>query len=82
MLSRVTPCTVHDFRRTLITRLPDLGFEHFLGHKIANHMLSGMSAHYNHNAYEEDRKTALTAWAARLEVLAAEDNLAHLQRAA
>jgi integrase len=26
-LPNVTPCHVHDFRRTLITRLPDLGFE-------------------------------------------------------
>ena len=82
MLSNVTPCTVHDFRRTLITRLPDLGFEHFLGHKIANHMLSGMSAHYNHNAYEEDRRAALRTWAARIEILAMESNVAQLHRAA
>ena len=25
--------------RTLITRLPDLGFEPFIGHKIANHVM-------------------------------------------
>ncbi|AAZ98628.1 hypothetical protein Tbd_2675 [Thiobacillus denitrificans ATCC 25259] len=82
MLSNVTPCTIHDFRRTLVTRLPDLGFEHFLGHKIANHMLSGVSAHYNHNAYETDREAALKAWAARLEVLATENNVTQLHQAA
>ncbi len=70
-LPNVTPCHVHDFRRTLITRLPDLGFEPFLGHKIANHVLSGVFAHYNHNSYEEQRKAALMAWAAQLEELVA-----------
>lgn len=82
MLPNVTPCTVHDFRRTLITRLPDLGFQHFLGHKITNHVLSGVFAHYNHNTYEEDRKAALKAWAARLAVLVAESNVTQLHQAA
>lgn len=68
-LPNVTQCHVHDFRRTLISRLPDLGFEPFLGHKIANHVLSGVFAHYNHNSYEEQRKAALAAWAARIEML-------------
>ncbi len=65
-LPNVTPCHVHDFRRTLISGLPDLGFEPFLGHKIANHVLSGVFAHYNHNSYEELRSKALRAWAARI----------------
>jgi len=69
-LTNVTQCHVHDFRRTLISRLPDLGFEPFLGHKIANHVLSGVFAHYNHNSYETQRKAALEAWAARIEMLA------------
>lgn len=53
---------MHDFRRTLISRLPDLGFEPFIGHKIANHVLPGVLAHYNHNGYEAQRKAALEAW--------------------
>ena len=60
-LPRVTPCHVHDLRRTSITRLPDLGFEPFIGHKIANHVLPGVLAHYNHNEYLEKRKQALHA---------------------
>lgn len=79
-LQNVTPCTIHDFRRTLITRLPDLGFEPFVGHKITNHVLSGVFAHYNHNTFEEDRESALKTWAARLELLASEANVAQLQR--
>jgi integrase len=81
-LPNVTRCHVHDFRRTLITRLPDLGFEPFLGHKIANHVLSGVFAHYNHNSYEEQRKAALMAWAERLETLVTGKNVAHLHLAA
>lgn len=41
-LPNVTRCHVHDLRRTLITRLPDLGFELFIAHKIANHALLGV----------------------------------------
>lgn len=81
-LPNVTRCTVHDFRRTLITRLPDLGFEPFMGHKIANHVLSGVFAHYNHNSYEEQRKAALEAWAARIETLTTGANIAQLHQAA
>ena len=81
-LPNVTPCHVHDFRRTLISRLPDLGFEPFLGHKIANHVLSGVFAHYNHNTYEEQRKTALLTWAARIETLVTGANVTQLHRAA
>lgn len=81
-LPNVTQCHVHDFRRTLISRLPDLGFEPFLGHKIANHVLSGVFAHYNHNSYEAQRKAALEAWAARLELLTAGANVIQLHLAA
>ncbi len=66
VLSNVTRCTVHDLRRTLITRLPDLGFEPFLAHKIANHVLTGVMAHYNHNEYLDKREAGLKAWAARI----------------
>jgi integrase len=81
-LPNVTQCHVHDFRRTLISRLPDLGFEPFLGHKIANHVLSGVFAHYNHNSYEEQRKAALEAWAARIGSLTTGMNVTQLHRTA
>ena len=81
-LLNVSRCHVHDFRRTLITRLPDLGFEPFLGHKIATHVMSGVFAHYNHNTYEEQRKAALTAWAERIDTLTAGANVTQLHRAA
>lgn len=81
-LPNVTRCVVHDFRRTLISRLPDLGFEPFIGHKIANHVLPGVLAHYNHNAYEAQREAALRAWAERIELLSNGKNVVQLQRTA
>jgi hypothetical protein len=77
----VTPCHVHDFQRTLITRLPDLGFEPFIGHKIANHVLPGVLGHYNHAQYEPEREAALKAWADRIEALALGHNVVQLNRA-
>ena len=80
-LPNVTPCHVHDLRRTLITRLPDLGFEPFIGHKIANHVLPGVLAHYNHNEYLTKRKEALEMWADRIEALATNVRVIQFQRA-
>ena len=80
-LPNVTQCHVHDFRRTLITRLPDLGFEPFIGHKIANHVLSGVFAIYNHKSYEEQRDAALKAWAVRIEALATASNVIAIKAA-
>jgi integrase len=80
-LDGVTVCVPHDLRRTLITRLPDLGFEPFIAHKIAGHALQGIMAVYNHNSYEQQRQTALYAWAERLEVLTTSGNVTQLKRA-
>jgi integrase len=68
LLKSITKCNVHDLRRTLITRLPDLGFDPFIGNKIANHVLPGVLGHYNHNSHEKDRKQALYRWAQLFEV--------------
>ena len=67
VLPKVTPCHVHDLRRTLITRLPDLGFEAFVGHKIANHVLPSVLGIYNLGEYLGDREEALNAWARRID---------------
>ena len=82
VLPGVTPCHVHDLRRSLITRLPDLGFEAFVGHKIANHVLPGVLAHYNHAEYLDLREAALKAWAKRIEAQGRGGNVVPLHRAA
>jgi integrase len=74
-LPDVTPCHVHDFRRTLISRLPDLGVEPFIGHKIANHRLPGVLGIYNHAEYLPERADALRRWAGHIEHLANERNV-------
>jgi hypothetical protein len=79
-LPNVTTCHVHDFRRTIISRLPDLGFEPFLGHKIANHILTGVLGHYNHNTYEPQRKAALEAWATRICSMAVGSNVVQIRK--
>ena len=81
-LPNVTRCHVHDLRRTLITRLPDLGFDPFVGHKIANHVLPGVLGIYNHAEYLPEREKALLTWAARIEAMAAASNVRQLHRAA
>jgi integrase len=74
-LPNVTRCHVHNFRRTLISRLPDIGVESFIGHKIANHRLPGVLGIYNHAEYLPERQAALNKWAERIELLASDKNV-------
>lgn len=75
VLPNVTPCHVHDLRRTLVSRLPDLGVESFIGHKIANHRLPGVLAIYNHAEYLAQREAALKMWAEHIQSSGAESNV-------
>lgn len=79
-LTKVTPCHIHDLRRSLISGLPDLGFAAHIGHKIANHRLQGVFAIYNHAEYINERKAALCLWAERIEALANCDNIVQLTK--
>lgn len=81
-LQKVTPCHIHDLRRSLISGLPDLGFAAHIGHKIANHKLQGVFAIYNHAEYMDERKAALYTWADRIESIASSNNVVHLPLAA
>lgn len=81
-LPKVTPCHIHDLRRSLISGLPDLGFAAHIGHKIANHQLQGVFAIYNHAEYMDDRKAALHLWAERIEALANCENVIQLSKLA
>lgn len=54
--------TLHDLRRTLATRLNDLGIlphvvEHLLGHTI-----SGVEGIYNRSQYMNEKRAALDLW--------------------
>ena len=75
VLPKVTPCHVHDLRRTLVSRLPDLGVESLIGHKIANHRLPGVLAIYNHAEYWAEREAALKRWAEHIHPSGTADNV-------
>lgn len=77
-LQKVTPCHIHDLRRSFISGLPDLGFAAHIGHKIANHQLQGVFAIYNHAEYMDERKAALYLWAERIETISNCDNVIQL----
>jgi integrase len=69
------PWRLHDLRRTVATRMADLGvlphvveatLNHISGHK------AGVAGIYNRSTYIEERKKALDLWAAHLKVVVAQ----------
>jgi integrase len=55
--------TVHDLRRTFVTKLAEMGYPHELIDKAVNHKLTGIRAHYFTSAELERRGEMLQAWA-------------------
>lgn len=75
--------TPHDLRRTMATRLADLGVMPHVIEKMLNHQMEGVMAVYNHAEYLPERQAAWRMWGVTLaklrrEVLA---ELRHSQRA-
>ncbi len=56
------PFTLHDLRRTLATRLGDLGVAPHTVEAILNHARVGIAATYNHARYEKEKRDALLRW--------------------
>jgi integrase len=54
--------TPHDLRRTMSTRMADLGVEPWVIEKCLNHSLGGMMAVYNHSSYLAEKKAAYRLW--------------------
>jgi integrase len=66
---KVRPWRVHDLRRTVATRLGDLGTLPHVVEAILNHISghkSGVAGIYNRAVYANEKRQALDAWAARL----------------
>ncbi|EGE59347.1 UNVERIFIED_ORG: integrase [Rhizobium esperanzae] len=59
---KLEPFTLHDLRRTLATRLGDLGVAPHTVEAILNHARVGVAAHYNHARYEKEKREALLRW--------------------
>ena len=53
----------HDLRRTAGTHIARLGFQRLVVSKILGHVESGVTQIYELHSYDEEKKTALQAWA-------------------
>ncbi len=60
------PFTPHDLRRTLRTRLAELGISDVIAERVLGHKLQGVLAVYNRHDYDKEKRQALTMWEGRL----------------
>ncbi|MDA8165351.1 MAG: site-specific integrase [Desulfobacteraceae bacterium] len=58
--------TPHDLRRTLRTRLAELGVSDVIGERVLGHKLQGVMAVYNRYSYDQEKRQALEQWERRL----------------
>lgn len=58
--------TAHDLRRTLSTRLGDMGIPGDTIDAVLNHSRAGVLRHYDHSTREKQKRDALDRWAAEL----------------
>ena len=58
--------TPHDLRRTAATQMSILGTPRLSIEKILNHSDGGVTAIYDRNTYDEEKRTALENWARKL----------------
>ncbi len=69
---KVKPWTLHDLRRTLATRLCDLGTAPHVVEQILNHQSghrAGIAGIYNRSSYEREVKAALALWSDHVRTL-------------
>lgn len=59
IMPRFTP---HDLRRTMVTRLNELGAAPYVVEKLVNHTMSGVMATYNRAEYADERTAAAQLW--------------------
>jgi integrase len=77
--------TPHDFRRTGVSKLAELGFDSIVADKLLAHKpakLQGAAAIYQRYEFLRERATALDAWAAHVTGLGTGDNILPLRRGA
>lgn len=64
--------TLHDIRRTVATRLAEMGVAPHVIERLLNHVsgqISGVAAVYNRAKYMEEMREAVQAWEGRLKIL-------------
>jgi integrase len=58
--------TPHDIRRTVRTKLAEIGEQDHIAERVLGHKLQGMMAVYNRHSYDQEKRAALEKWEARL----------------
>ncbi|MDR0219533.1 MAG: integrase arm-type DNA-binding domain-containing protein [Enterobacteriaceae bacterium] len=72
--------TLHDLRRTLATKLNDMGIVPHVVEQLLGHALPGIMAIYNKSQYLPEKLDALNKWCERLDLLASNhDNVVILK---
>lgn len=61
--------TPHDMRRTVRTRLAELGVEDIIAERVLAHKLQGIVKVYNHYAYDKEKRSALETWEKKLRLI-------------
>ncbi|MBC2713985.1 MAG: tyrosine-type recombinase/integrase [Desulfobacteraceae bacterium] len=56
----------HDLRRTLRTRLAELGVSDIVAERVLGHKLQGLMAIYNQHQYHDEKRQALLKWENKL----------------
>ncbi|MDC9591666.1 site-specific integrase [Xenorhabdus sp. XENO-10] len=62
--------TLHDLRRTLATKMNDMGVAPHIADQLLGHVLPGVMGIYNRSQYIPEKLDALNKWCERLDVLA------------
>jgi integrase len=62
----IEPWTPHDLRRTVGTRLGELGFNRLVQDKVLNHADRTVGGIYDLHSYDREKRQALGAWERRL----------------
>lgn len=65
--TEMKPWTLHDLRRTVATRLSELGAPPHVIEKLLGHQMSGVMARYNLHDYMDDQREWLDIWHQHLE---------------
>ncbi|MCG3471891.1 tyrosine-type recombinase/integrase [Xenorhabdus bovienii] len=69
-LGNVEKWTLHDLRRTLATKMNDMGIAPHVVEQLLGHALPGIMAIYNKSQYLPEKLDALNKWCERLDILA------------
>jgi integrase len=62
----IEPYSLHDLRRTVRTRLAELGVTPFIGELVLAHPQKGVHATYDRHSYDHEKRAALEKWEERL----------------